>query len=226
MELGRLESQIYDITGQIADGGIIEVQLEPGTHSARTALESMAGVAVGSHVQEGTAVLHTAMNNNRFYIDASFPQAQDFISVGQDVNITVGTERITGRVARVVPQGGRNNVTIELNSGSLRGGEIASVIVSGGSSNHANVVPLSALREDMNGYFILFTESVSRRFGSSYYLRIQRVEPGRRDNVNVAISPMWGIPLSEEPIVINSSMPVHAGTRVRIVSSADINPTR
>jgi hypothetical protein len=96
---------------------------------------------------------------------------------------------------------------------------MASVIVSGGSSNHANTIPLSALREDTNGYFVMYIEAVPRRFGSSYYARIQRVETGRRDTTTVAISPVWGIPLTEEPIIINSDMPVHVGTRVRIVGN-------
>jgi hypothetical protein len=219
----RTEAQISDITGQIAAGGIVEVKLA----GARTVTELMPDISVGSFVPEGAAIMLTSLNNNNFYIEASFPQAQDFIDVNQSAEIIIGTERLTGRTARIVPQGGRNNVIIEVQSGALRGGELASVIVSGGSSSHPNVIPLSALREDTNGYFVLYAESVPQRFGSNYYVRARRVEAGRRDTANVAINPVSGVPVPEEPLIINSDIPVHAGGRVRIVGGNDlISPAR
>lgn len=222
MELERIEARIYGLARQIADGGIAEVRLESG--GARTVMELMPNIAAGSVVSEGAAVMLTALNNNRFYIEASFPQAQDFIDINQSAEILVGTERLTGTTARIVPQGGRNTVTIEVSSGALRGGEMVSVIISGGSSNHASIIPLSALREDTSGYFILYAVSVPQRFSSNYYARVRRVETGRRDASNVAISPVWGMDIPEEPIIINSDIPVHAGARVRIVG--DVPPAR
>lgn len=213
MVLERAEAQIYDIAVQIANGGIIEVRLDRDT--SRTVTDTF--VSPGSQVHEGAAIMHTAVNNNRFYVEAGFPQVQDFIGVGQSAAVVVGRERITGNVTGIVPQGGRNNVTIEVQSNNLRGGESASITVSGGSSSHANTIPLSALREDNDGYFILYIESVPRRFGSGYYVRLQRVEPGRRDNSTVVINSIWGLALPEAPIIVNSSIPVHAGDRVRIV---------
>jgi len=216
-ELERVETQISDLAQQIADGGIMEVHLPPNTHGGRTISEYMPGISVGSNVSEGAAVMLTALNNNRFHIETSFPQVQDFIDTDQSVDIIIGSERLTGRTIRIIPQGGRNNVTIEVQSGSLRGGELASVIVSGGNTNHANIVPLSALREDQNGFYILYVEAVPRRFGNSYYVRAIRVEPGRRDTNNASISPSWGVDIPEEPIIINSDMPVQPNDRVRIV---------
>jgi hypothetical protein len=217
MEMERVDEHIYDLTGQIAAGGIIEVTLGAGAAGSRTVAELMHGVAVGSFVAEGAAVMLTSLNNNRFTIEASFPQVLDFIGINQNADVVIGTERLTGRTTRIVPEGGRNTVTIEVSSGSLRGGEMASVTVSGGSTNHPRIVPLSALREDQNGYFILFAEAVSQRRGSNYFLRALRVEPGRRDVANVAVSPSWGMDFPEEPVVVNSDMPVRAGDRVRIV---------
>jgi len=93
----------------------------------------------------------------------------------------------------------------------------------GGRTNHPSTIPLSALRQDQHGYFILYVESVPRRFfGSSYYTRIARVDAGLRDMANVAISPFWGTPLPNEPIVVNSDLFIHAGTRVRIVGHGDL----
>ncbi|MCL2199940.1 MAG: hypothetical protein FWB80_13570 [Defluviitaleaceae bacterium] len=213
LEMERIEAQIYELAMQIADGGVIEVR-QPG---AVTVTEHMAGISEGAVVQEGAAILRTALANNRFYVEASFPQIQDFIDVGQNVEVTVGTERLTGRTARIVPQGGRNNAIIEVQSGSLRGGELVTVVVSGGNTNHPSVIPLSALREDQNGYFVLFVQAVPQRFGSSYYVRAFRVNAGRRDTTNVAITTSWGMEIPDEPIIINSDIPVGVGQRVRLV---------
>ncbi|MCL2386641.1 MAG: HlyD family secretion protein [Defluviitaleaceae bacterium] len=224
MELERLEIQIYDLAEQIAAGGIVEVRIPSDANGARTIMEH--DIEIGSQITEGAAILQTALNNGYFYIEASFPQAQDFISINQNATILVGTERLTGRTTRVVPQGGRNNVTISVQSDMLRGGEMVSVIVSGGSTNHANTIPISALREDSTGYFVLYVESVPQRFGRSYYLRARRIEAGRRDSSSVAISSIWGMGIPYEPIVINSDIPVHADMRVRIVGGSDFAYTR
>ncbi|MCL1878982.1 MAG: hypothetical protein FWF80_08990 [Defluviitaleaceae bacterium] len=223
IESERIDAQILELTEQIAAGGMVEVRLGEG--GGRTVAE--VDVVVGTHISEGAAVLLTAMNNGRFYIDASFSQMQDFISAGHRADIIVGTERIEGSVTRIVPQGGRNAVTIEVQSRTLRGGEAATVTVSGGTSNHAHVIPLSALREDQNGYFVLYVEALPRNFGrNDYYLRVRRVESGRRDASHIAISSVWGMDIPEEPVVVNSDIPVRAGERVRIVGDGEFEQTR
>jgi multidrug resistance efflux pump len=214
MDLERINENMEDLAEQIENDGIVEVRVPGG---ARVVSELLSGIAVGAQVNEGMAVMDTALANNRFYIEVFFAQALDFISVGQIADVTIATDTIDGQVGRVLPQGGRNLVAIELTGGGLRGGEMAQVSVRGGTTNHANVVPLTALREDQQGYYILWVESVPRGVGSSYYLRPLRVEPGRRDATHVAITPMWGQEMPVGGIVVNSDVPVHAGTRVRIV---------
>lgn len=84
------------------------------------------------------------------------------------------------------------------------------------TTNHAHTIPVTALRQDMQGYFILYVESVPRRFGSNYYLRLVRVEPGRRSFTHVAIRTLWG-DMPEAGVVVNSDIFVFPGARVRIV---------
>lgn|GEM_PF-2330149 len=85
------------------------------------------------------------------------------------------------------------------------------------TTNHAHVIPVNALRRDAGGYFILYAESVPSRFGSNYYLRLLRVEPGRRSFTHVAINTQWGMDMPDTDIVINSDIFVYPGARVRIV---------
>jgi len=226
MEMERIERRIYELTEQIADGGAVEftvADMESTALGTRAVTDVMSGMVVGAQVQEGMPMMDIALRNNNFFIEASFPQQQDFIDLHQNVDIMVGNEILTGLTTRIVAEGGRNTVTITLQSGTLIGGELARVTVSPGVSNHANIIPISALREDQMGYFILVVEAQEGRIGTSYILRQHIVSPGRRDNSNVVItSPFFGMEIPEGPIVINSDVPVHAGVRVRLVAGYEV----
>jgi len=221
LERARLDRRIADLYEQIEYGGIVEVRLDPDSPTNRLIMEVVQGLEVGSIIQEGTVVMTTAIRNNRFVVEASFPQTQDFIDVGQDVSVQVGTQRIDGTTARIVPEGGRNTVFIDVHSNQLRGGESARVTVSGGQSVARHMIPINALNHDSNGYFILFIEAVERRFGNDYIVHRMNVEPGRRDERNVTISVRWG-ELPTSPIIVNSDMPIAPGNRVRLVGAEEL----
>jgi len=87
------------------------------------------------------------------------------------------------------------------------------------TTNHAHIIPVTALRQDQQGYFVLYVESVPRRFGSGYYLHTLRVEVNRRGFTHAAIRATWG-EIPDTGIVINSDLPVFTGSRVRIVGGA------
>jgi len=224
MERDRIETCIANLNEQIEDGGVVYVQL--AEHPNRIITEISPGIDIGTIVVEGAPILTTAIRNNRFEIQASFPRSQDFIRPNQDVDITIGTTRLEGTTTRIVPDGGHNLVYIQINTNQLVGGELVHVIVSGGNFPHDSIIPLSALRQDQNGYYILFIEPSERFFGNDYIVHQMQVEPTRRDARNVAISARWGLELPEGPIVVNSDMPVIALQRVRPVASHDFIPTR
>jgi len=221
LELTRLDRRITDLYEQIEYGGIVEVRLDPDSPTNRLITEVVQGLEVGSIIQEGTVVMTTSIRNNRFVVEASFPQTQDFIDVGQEVSVQVGSGRIDGTTSRIVPEGGRNTVFIDIHSNQLRGGESARVTVSGGQSVARFMIPINALNHDSNGYFILFIETVERRFGNDYIVHRMNVEAGRRDERNVTISVRWG-ELPTGPIIINSDMPISAGVRVRLVGADEL----
>ncbi|MCL2498745.1 MAG: hypothetical protein FWE90_00235 [Defluviitaleaceae bacterium] len=85
------------------------------------------------------------------------------------------------------------------------------------TTNHPNVIPLSALHRDGNGHFILYAESVPKRFGSSYHARILRVDVGRRNDTHAAVTPIMGQDMPAYGIITASNEPVFSGERVRIV---------
>jgi len=226
LETDRIASRINDLLEQIEAGGVMEVLLEDGTFSNRTVSELMPGIMIGSLVHEGAPVMMTTFRNHQFVIEASFPQDDDFIRRGQAVEILIGDQTLEGRTSRITPDGARNIATIEVNAVGSRvsGGELAMVTIMGARMNHAAIIPVSALRTDGQGYFILFVERVEQTFGSSYYARIERVRPDVRDANNVAITSFS--PLPEGPIIVNSDMPVRPGERVRLVADYAFVPTR
>ncbi|MCL2499634.1 MAG: hypothetical protein FWE90_04765 [Defluviitaleaceae bacterium] len=215
----RVESRMENLIERIDEGGVYQVRLETGTPSSRVVTHILSGLDIGSYVAEGTPVMTTAIRNNRFTIEAFFPQSQDFIRANQNVGITVGNTSLEGTVVRVIPQGGRLAVTVEVTSGELAGGEMAGVTVRDRSTNAPNAIPLSALRSHQTGYYILYVEAEEGRFGSRYYLQTIMVEPGRRDARSVAITARHGQTLPQSPIVVNSDRPVSEGDRVRLVEA-------
>jgi multidrug resistance efflux pump len=215
----RVENRMENLMERIDEGGIYQVRLETGTPSNRVVTQILSGLDIGSFVAEGSPVMVTAIRNNRFTIEAAFPQSQDFIRPNQQVGVTVGNRLLEGTTARVVPQGGRNMVTINVESNELLGGESAWVTVRDRSANAPHIIPLSALRRHQTGYYILYVEAEEGWFGSRYYLQTMMVEPGRRDARNVAVSARHGQSFPQGPIVVNSDMPVSSGNRVRLVEN-------
>jgi len=223
IERERIEARIVNLQEQIEGGGMVYVQLEADTN--RIVTETAPGVDIGSMVVEGAPILTTAIRNNNFVIQAAFPQSQDFISVGQDVDITVGTNQFSGTTTRIVPDGARNLVYISVSSSQLSGGELGSVTVSGGNTNHPNIIPLSALRRDGQDYHIMYIVPYERRLGSDYIVYQMQVEVARRDDRNAAITARFGV-LPEGPIIVNSDMPISSRQRVRLVAGHEFAPTR
>jgi len=227
LDTERINSRINNLLEQVEADGVVEVQLDGGGFTNRTVYELMPGITVGSIIHEGAPVMITTLRNNRFIIEASFPQADGFIRTGQGVSIVIGENDLDGTTSRITPDGARNIVTIDVESSRLIGGELAFVTVSGTRSNQPSIIPLSALREDSNGYYIFFIERVERIFGSHYYVRTQRVNVRGHDHNNAAVTSSFGMDeVTTEPIIINSDMPVRVGERVRLVASYDFEPSR
>ena len=217
LELERINDRIYTLLLHLSNDGTVEVQLAEDTFADRTVASLMPGIGVGMVVQEGMPIMHTALNDNHFVVEATFPLTQDFIEIGQRAELTIGNVTAEGEVTNIQPDGGRNVVTINISSENISGGELAQVTVSGPSSTHTNIIPINALRQDVYGYFILFVESVDRFIGSNYHTYMHRVEMVARSNTRVAIQSAFVPGLPGDAIVINSDMPVHAAERVRLV---------
>lgn len=81
------------------------------------------------------------------------------------------------------------------------------------SSNYDMIVPLTALKEDNNGNFILIVKSKSTPFGSRYIATRVDVDVLAKDDMNAAIS--TGLE-GYEFVITSSSKPIKNGDQVKI----------
>jgi len=159
----------------------------------------------------------------RFEVIAEFPIIQDFIRPRLEVAVQVQGRQFDGVVSQVTPSGGTNTVIIDVESSDLTGGEFAEVQVSGGRFPAPIMLPLSALRQDINGFYVLYVQPERRLIGSSYYVNSTRVNVVRRDMWSAAISGDSGAALPDAPFVVGSDMPISRGQRVRLVGARDLD---
>ena len=201
IERERIQARIANLQEQIEGGGVVYVQLTENPNRIITDISP--GIDIGAMVVEGMPIMTTTIRDNSFTIEAPFHQDVEFIRVGQEVSVLVGTNQLEGTTTRIVPDGSHNIVHIQVSSNQLSGGEMARVTVSAGSESFAHVIPLSALREDAQSNHIMFLEPQARRFGNDYIVRQMQVEVVERDDRNAAIIARGG-GLPEGPIIVNS----------------------
>ncbi|MCL2190218.1 MAG: hypothetical protein FWC16_14525 [Defluviitaleaceae bacterium] len=224
LDLERTGARIELLMEQIEAGGITEVR------AAGNRLISAATVEIGALVSEGAPILTAVIRDNHFEVEASFPRSATFIHIGLDANIAIGADTLRGTVSRIVPQGGRNTVFITIpptqNVGALLGGEFARITVLGRTTPANALIPISALRQDSISYYVYYIEAAPRRFGYHHIVRMARVQTAARDNHRVAVIGLHGMELPTGGVVINSDMPVQAGTQVRLVGTHEFVGTR
>ncbi|MCL2190117.1 MAG: HlyD family secretion protein [Defluviitaleaceae bacterium] len=230
LDLERTEARIELLMAQIEADGITEVRLPAGAATNRMVSAITAGVDIGAMVSEGAPILTTVIRDNTFEVEAAFPRSASFIHAGLNADIIVGTDRLSGTVSRIVPQGGRNVVFIDIpaaqNVSALLGGEFARVTIQGRTTPASTIIPISALRQDNFSYYVYYIEAVPRRFGYHHIVQISRVQPAARDNQRVAITGLHGMELPTGAVVVNTDMPVQVGTQVRLVGGHEFVGTR
>ena len=217
-ENNSLQRRMAELLGQLEEGETFEVY---GRN--QVILELMPAVVAGSQINEGAPVMRTALLDNSFIIEAAFDARHYFLQVGSLVEVFVGDMQIDALVQRVFNEGRRNIAVIELQSRQLSGGELARVRLVGPVRNFAQILPRSAIREDALGYYVFVAEAEERLFGISYYARMTRIDGVQaRDDRNGAIS----FTELEGPVIVNSDVPIVAGSRIRPVDSGDFIDSR
>ena len=225
LETVRIQQRRDEILEQIEAGGVVEFRLENPAMAHRI-VEINPAFDVGASVAEDTWVMTVSPQNNRFTIYASFSNVHEFVRTATEAIVRASDENILGEVVRVRADGMNIIAVIEVTARDLLGGELVQVTVQGSRHIGDNTVPIAALREDDQGYYVLYVTSESGMMGRSYYANAFRVSIEFRDNSTAALLAGAGGVFPEEPIIIRSDMPVRPGDRVRLVAANSFTPSR
>ena len=227
LEAERIRQRIEELDGQIYGDGIIEVRAGDNL----TALELMPGIVPGARVSEAMPVMRTAVRDGRFRVTAPFGQNIPYIDSLEEMRpayIHFGAQEIIGRVARIFPEGDMMMVAVDVENTRFSGGERAMMRIQGTGTHSRQAIPRSALREDGQGFYMLYVEAEERLFGISYYARVRRIsaiDARSADGFVAAGLDFFESPITA-PIIANSDRPVLAGDRVRPVEVGDFFETR
>ena len=200
--------------------------IEVTARTDRMILEIAEGLAVGAWVSEGDLVMVTARQGSRFFINAPLSPWHYFVDEGNAATIEIGPNSFTGRVERIFTGTGGIMARIEVQDPALIGGEAAHVAITSRGRSFSYTLPRSAVREDSIGYYLLYAEAVTRRFGASYYARRMNIAAVTARCARYIAFFVMEDDIYDIPFILNSDVPIYDGDRVRLVGGGDFHGTR
>lgn len=106
-------------------------------------------------------------------------------------------------------------VTFRLKGSDISPGQTVQLSAGGETRRYDTVVPVSAVKEDSEGTFLLAVRVKGTPLGNRYTIRKVRVDVEARDTRNAAVS---GDISAYENVVVNASKPVSEGQQVRLAT--------
>ncbi len=177
-------------------------------------------ITTGEFTTDGTAMLLAdASKGNRLV--ASVDKAnEEYVSKGSQVSITAfgSKEPITKYTVASVAENKEDkallDIVVELPEGVLEAGVRAEVEVVQKSGNFSSVIPLQALHEEQNGYYVFVMQEEQGVLGKELTARRLDVRVQDKNNMYAALED--GALTGEQDIISSSSRPIDDGSRVRV----------
>ena len=104
-------------------------------------------------------------------------------------------------------------LVIDMPDGRLETGTRAEIEIVQRSENYSAVIPLQALHEEQNGYFVLVMEEEQGVMGKELVAKRYEVKVQDKNSTNAALEE--GLLTSEQEIISSSSRSIGDGSRVR-----------
>lgn len=176
-------------------------------------------ITTGDFTSDGTAIrLADTSKGSRLVVSVD-KSDEKYISKGSPVKITAfdSKEAITDYAVSNIAVNAENkellDVTVDLPEGILEAGALAELEIVQKSENYSTVLPIQALHEEQNSYFVLVLQEEQSVLGTQLVARRLEVEVLDKNSTDVALAD--GL-LSEEQEVVNSSTKaIDEGSRVR-----------
>jgi len=186
--------------------------------------EIPAGLESGANVERNRQVMRLGLlQEDSYTVTVHFPDSigrpPDGADSTRSVRINIpGLDEygLRGSILRTSAASGRTLAEVQFSTtANITGGERAVVIVEHFSEISGTMLPNSAIRRDLQGYYILLIEGERNTLmGYSFYVRQQRILVEEHGDRNSAI---WAFPEIELPVIVFSDRPVEVGRRVRLV---------
>ena len=177
----------------------------------------------GRFASPGQRILQLEMmEDNRVMVSAYFPESLGLIP-GQDMRRnarldipSLNAHGLPGRIEGITPEEGRLRAEISFTvPHRVVGGERVEIIIEDTAPLAQRVLPSYAIREDSQGYFLLYVHREENALlGYSYFARRQWVTVLNRGNQSTSFTIFGEI---EGPIILQSDRPLEEGDRIRVV---------
>ena len=203
---------------QIADGGKQTVSAA----KSGIVMDISDNLAQSKAIGKDSLVLTLGLTDSPLQTTAVFGDNADFVKAGDDATVTIsarGLYNLPGTVKRTFYEDGSFKAIIQFTADdSVTGGEKAEARLKQTSELYTYILPNSAVREDADGSYILYTEREKGSFGYKYYAKRATIMVKDQDIENTAFTIATEDKLA---VIVNSDRPVSENDMVRIVDGGD-----
>lgn len=176
-------------------------------------------VTTGDFTTEGTAMRLSDTSQGSRLVASVDKANEEYVSKGSQVNISVfgSKDKISDYTVTNVTENEEDptllDVVVDLPEGVLEAGARAEIEVVQKSQNYGSVIPIQALREEQNGYYVLVMEEEQGVMGKEQVARRFEVKVQDKNSTYAALED--GLLTGEQEIISSSSRTISDGSRVR-----------
>ncbi len=176
-------------------------------------------ITTGDFTTNGTAIRIADTSEGNRLVATIDKSDQKYVSKGSPVNISASGSKgkITDYTVSNVAENEQDNtlldVSIELPEGVLEAGTSAEIEIVQKSKNYNTVLPVQALHEEQNVYYVFIVQEEQGVMGTELVVKRYEVEVLDKNSTNVALAE--GMLTGDQDIVKSSSRVIEDGSRVR-----------
>lgn len=176
-------------------------------------------ITTGDFTTNGTAMRIADTSEGSRLVATIDKSDQKYVSKGSPVNISASGSKgkITDYTVSNVSENEQDNtlldVSIELPEGVLEAGTSAEIEIVQKSKNYNTVLPVQALHEEQNVYYVFIVQEEQGVMGTELVVKRYEVEVLDKNSTNVALAE--GMLTGDQDIVKSSSRVIEDGSRVR-----------
>lgn len=176
-------------------------------------------ITTGDFTSDGTAVrLADTSKGSRLVVSVD-KSNEAYIGKGSPVKITASDngEAITDYTVSSITVNAEDkellDVTVDLPEGVLEAGALAEIEIVQKSANYSTILPVEALHEEQNSYYVLVLQEEQSVLGTELVAKRLKVEVLDKNSTDVALAD--GLLSENQEVVKSSTKMIDEGSRVR-----------